>query len=203
MKNFPILILFVLPFIAFSISACDNNTSAQQVVEVVDAAAFDFVQNVVSGSVGEKVSENEYLIEFELSPNTVYTSDIPVRFAGSITTESFYNNFNLNFPDLFPNAILSINEGEEVVAIPFEMKNPDYDPSTGILELTVSPLDITRDAGGSSINLTGIDEITSPFGQSSLFIDDLLTAARALLEANAVQVTVLPRVMMAVWTVVL
>ena len=71
-----------------------------------------------------------------------------------------------------------------MVAIPFEMKNPDYDPSTGILELTVSPLDITQDAGGSSINLTGIDEITSPFGQSSLFIDDAVNSCQGLTQGK-------------------
>ncbi len=184
MKKLSFLLLLVLPFVAFISSSCDNESNAEQIFEDNDTLAVDFLQNIISGTIGEKISQNEYVIEFELSPNTIYTSDIPRRTAGSITTESFYNNFNLNFPESFPNAILSMNQGDVVTAIPFEMKNPVFDPLTGILELTISPLITNNDTGESSINLIQIDDITSPFGQSSLFIDDASNTCQGLVQGK-------------------
>jgi hypothetical protein len=163
MKRILPLLLF-LPLIAFINSGCDNDSNAQQNVEETEALAVDFLQNIISGSVGEKISENEYMFELTLSPNTVFTSDMPRRKAGSITTENFYDNFDINFPESFPNAILSINEGAVPSAVPFEMKNPVYNPSTGVLEVIISPLEITTDAGEGSVNLIEIEDIISPFG---------------------------------------
>ena len=183
-KNLTFLLLLLLPLVAFTSSGCDNESNAQETSVEAEILAVDFLQNIISGSIGEKISQNEYAVELELSPNTIYTSDIPRRTAGSITTESFYNNFNLNFPELFPNAILSMNEGDVVTAITFEMKNPAFDPLTGILELTISPLNTDTDAGESSINLIEIDDITSPFGQSSLFIDDASNTCQGLAQGT-------------------
>jgi hypothetical protein len=70
-------------------SGCDNESNAQQNTQETETLAVDFLQNVLSGSVGEKISANEYIFEFTLSPNTVFTSDTPRRKAGSITTENF------------------------------------------------------------------------------------------------------------------
>jgi hypothetical protein len=86
-KILPLLLL--IPLIAFMNSGCDNESNAQQNVEETEALAVDFLQNIISGSVGEKISENEYLFELTLSPNTVFTSDMPRRKAGSTTTENF------------------------------------------------------------------------------------------------------------------
>jgi len=184
MKKLTILLFLMLPLVAFTISGCDNESNAQDTIEEVEVLAVDFLQNIISGSIGEKTSENEYPVELELSPNTIYTSDIPRRTAGSITTESFYNNFNLNFPELFPNAILSLNDGDVVTAITFEMKNPVYDPISGIVELTIATLNIDTDAGEESINLIEIEDIISPFGQSSLFIDDASNTCQGLVEGK-------------------
>ncbi|MCH7519477.1 MAG: hypothetical protein IH964_10690 [Candidatus Dadabacteria bacterium] len=175
-----ILLLLVLPFFAFMQSGCENNSNAQQEVEEMEALAVDFLQNIISGSVGEKISENEYMFELTLSPNTVFTADMPRRKAGSITTENFYDNFDINFPESFPNAILSINEGAVPSAVPFEMKNPVFNPSTGVLEVIISPLETTTDAGEESVNLIDIGDIISPFGQSSLFIDDATNTCQGL-----------------------
>ncbi|MEK6224315.1 MAG: hypothetical protein N2A97_05565 [Thermodesulfobacteriales bacterium] len=177
-KILPLLLL--LPLIAFMNSGCDNESNAQQNVEETETLAVDFLQNIISGSVGEKISENEYLFELTLSPNTVFTADMPRRKAGSITTEKFYDNFNINFPESFPNAILAINEGATPSGVPFEMKNPIYNPSTGVLEVIISPLETTSDAGEGSVNLIDIEDIISPFGQSSLFIDDATNTCAGL-----------------------
>jgi len=177
-KILPLLLL--LPLIAFVNSGCDNESNAQQNVEETEALAVDFLQNIISGSVGEKISENEYLFELTLSPNTVFTADMPRRKAGSITTEKFYDNFDINFPESFPNAILAINEGATPSGVPFEMKNPIYNPATGVLEVIISPLEITSDAGNSAVDLLDIEDIISPFGQSSLFIDDATNTCSGL-----------------------
>lgn len=172
--------LLFLPLIAFINSGCDNESNAQQKVEETKALAVDFLQNIISGSVGEKISENEYMLELKLSPNTVFAADEPRRTAGSITTEFFYDNFDINFPESFPNAILSINEGDTPTAVPFEMKSPVFNPLTGVLEVIISPLETTSDAGESPINLIEIETIVSPFGQSSLFIDDATNTCQGL-----------------------
>ena len=172
--------LLFLPLIAFINSGCDNESNAQQKVEETKALAVDFLQNIISGSVGEKISENEYMLELKLSPNTVFVADEPRRTAGSITTEFFYDNFDINFSESFPNAILSINEGDTPTAVPFEMKSPVFNPLTGVLEVIISPLETTSDAGESPINLIEIETIVSPFGQSSLFIDDATNTCQGL-----------------------
>jgi hypothetical protein len=177
-KILPFLLL--LPLIAFMSSGCDNESNAQQNTQETETLAVDFLQNVLSGSVGEKISANEYIFEFTLSPNTVFTSDTPRRKAGSITTEKFYDNFDINFPESFPNAILAINEGATPSGVPFEMRNPVYNPSTGVLEVIISPLETTSDAGEGSVNLIDIEDIISPFGQSSLFIDDATNTCSGL-----------------------
>ncbi len=177
-KILPLLLL--LPLIAFVNSGCDNESNAQQNISESETLAVDFLQNVLSGSVGEKISANEYIFELTLSPNTVFTSDTPRRKAGSITTEKFYDNFDINFPESFPNAILAINEGATPSGVPFEMKNPIYNPATGVLEVIISPLEITSDAGNSAVDLLDIEDIISPFGQSSLFIDDATNTCSGL-----------------------
>ena len=164
----------------FLSSGCDNESNAQQNTQETETLAVDFLQNIISGSVGEKISENEYLFEITLSPKTVFTADMPRRKAGSITTEKFYDNFDINFPESFPNAILAINEGATPSGVPFEMKNPVYNPSTGVLEVIISPLETTSDAGEGSVNLIDIEDILSPFGQNSLFIDDVTNTCSGL-----------------------
>jgi hypothetical protein len=161
-------------------SGCDNESNAQQNTQETETLAVDFLQNIISGSVGEKISENEYLFELTLSPKTVFTADMPRRKAGSITTEKFYDNFDINFPESFPNAILAINEGATPSGVPFEMRNPVYNPSTGVLEVIISPLETTSDAGEGSVNLIDIEDILSPFGQNSLFIDDVTNTCSGL-----------------------
>jgi len=172
--------LLFLPLIAFINSGCDNESNAQQEVEETEVLAVDFLQSIISGSFGEKISENEYMLELKLSPNTVFAADEPRRTAGSITTEFFYDNFDINFSESFPNAILSINEGDTPTAVPFEMKSPVFNPLTGVLEVIISPLKTTSDAGESPINLIEIEAIVSPFGQSSLFIDDATNTCQGL-----------------------
>ncbi len=175
-----ILLLLVLPLFAFIQSGCENNSNAQQETIEIEILAVDFLQNIISGSVGEKISANEYVLELELSPNTVYMSDLPIRTSGSMTTEKFYENFNINFPEEFPNALLSINEVGTPSSLTFEMKSPSYDPETGILEVIVSPLEVTSDAGSAAVDLVDVEEILSPFGQSSLFIDDATNTCAGL-----------------------
>ncbi len=172
--------LLFLPLIAFINSGCDNESNAQQKVEETEALAVDFLQNIISGSVGEKISENEYMLELELSPNTIFSADLPRKTAGRIPTEFFYDNFDINFPGVFPNAILSINEGDTPTAVPFEMKSPVFNPLTGVLEVIISPLETTSGAGESPVNLIEIEAIVSPFGQSSLFIDDATNTCAGL-----------------------
>jgi hypothetical protein len=75
---------------------------------------------------------------------------------------------------------LAINEGATPSGVPFEMKNPVYNPSTGVLEVIISPLETTSDAGEGSVNLIDIEDIISPFGQSSLFIDDATNTCSGL-----------------------
>ena len=175
-----ILLLLVLPFFAFIESGCDENSNAQQEAEEAETLSVDFLQNIISGSVKEKISQNEYMLELELSPNTIFTADLPRRTAGSIATEKFYDNFNINFPEEFPNAILSLNEDGIPSSLPFEMKNPSFNPQTGVLEVIVSPLEITADAGNAAVDLLNIEDIISPFGKSSLFIDDATNTCQGL-----------------------
>jgi len=181
-----ILLLLVLPFFAFIESGCDKDSNAQQQVEETGALAVDFLQNIISGSIGVKISENEYMLELKLSPNTVFVADEPRRTAGSITTEFFYDNFDINFPGVFPNAILSINEDDTPTAVPFEMKSPVFNPLTGVLEVIISPLETTSGAGESPVNLIEIETIVSPFGQSSLFIDDATNTCAGLVLGTCV-----------------
>jgi len=174
---------FVLLFGFISLGAiggCDKDSNAQQQVEETGALAVDFLQNIISGSIGEKISENEYMLELKLSPNTIFSADLPRKTAGRIPTEFFYDNFDINFPGVFPNAILSINEGDTPTAVPFEMKSPVFNPLTGVLEVIISPLEITSGAGESPVNLIEIEAIVSPFGQSSLFIDDATNTCQGL-----------------------
>ena len=183
MRNL-MLLLLVLPSLAFMLSGCENSSNAQQEPIEIEILAVDFLQNITSGTVVEKVSDTEYMLELELSPNTIYVSDLPLRTSGSMTTEKFYENFNINFPEEFPNALLAINEAAAPSSLTFELKDPSYDPETGTLEVIILPLEVTSDTGSEAVDLIEVDELISPFGQSSLFIDDAANSCAGLTEGT-------------------
>ncbi len=120
-----LIIFLVLPLLSLTQTSCENNSNAQQEIVGKELLAVDFLQNISSRRVGGPISDSEYLLVLNLSANTSYMSDLPLRSIGSMNTEKFYENFDINFPEEFPNAMISINEVETPSSIAFEMKNPN------------------------------------------------------------------------------
>lgn len=174
-------LFFVLPLLLALLVAtgCDETDSAQE------GASLLFLQNATSGSVENIDPESSslaslkegdrLLLSLNVATNTIFFFNRPVRQAGSMTTEEFVDNFDENFGDVPPNAVLEFENTEGIVtAVPLILSNPVYDSSTGIIEYMASPLEFTPDVYSSSTveQIKMVGEIESSFGIATLFIDE-------------------------------
>ena len=166
-----LLLLVLLLSLSLPLAGCDNdNANAQG-----DNIQADLLVDIVSGSVSENPEGEGFILEVEVSPVTVFIEDRPGLRSGAITTEAILENFNSVFNEGPPNAIFSLVEGEVRVAVPVTLISADFDAAESTAEFLVTPMDeaaTVNSPPGTSLELTDISDLASPFGQALLFIDE-------------------------------
>ena len=136
---------------------------------------FDFLQDVLSGSVNETLQEGGIVLQLELSPLTAFMSERPGQTAGTLPTEIFFNRFADIFGDGAPNAMLTLRGSSgtgTAISVPIALKDPEYEPLTGMVEFIATPLKSTSGitTPGRAVVIQSVAEL-SQFGMAFLFID--------------------------------
>lgn len=177
LSNVILLILLSVSFIG-----CDEESNSARSGEL-STPSFLFVQNSESGTLEAIEGQDEKLLLTlnNLSPDTVYFTDIPERTAGQQPTPEIINNFlsDLSTP---PRAALQIrNEDGSVDVVALSLLSAEFDPndqsvkyeatiSSDNLEFYFNPNNNQPISGEPVLDSGGL--VPMSFGSSSLFIDN-------------------------------
>ena len=172
MNKFILCLGFIL-CLSLSLTGCnDENANAQ---EDEDSSA-DVIIAANSGEILENPDGEGFILELEVSPNTVVMEESPGNQVGSVLTEFFLENFDEIFGGELPNAILSFNsEDGTAVALALKLQSVIYDPAVDVAEFQVTPLENVDDHG-NALPLELVDVVESTIPQAVLFIDSFDTA---------------------------
>jgi hypothetical protein len=165
--------ILVFLILSLSLTGCnDDNVKAQDVPE----AELDFLIDVISGAVLENPEGDGFILELEVSPITVFIVERPSNNSGTMTTEFFLEEFDEIFSDVPPNAILTHRAEDGIaVAVAVKLNSVVFDASESVAEFLATPLDEITDLNppGTSLALTSLSDIPTPFGMASLFVDSV------------------------------
>jgi len=168
-----LLSLGLLLSLSLSLAGCnDDNAKAQGDAEIGQ----DFLIDVISGAVLENPEGDGFILELEVSPNTVFIQERPGTGSGSINTEDFLENFNEIIGEVPPNAILTQRaEDGTAVAVAVKLNSVAFDASLSVAEFLVTPLNQIPNLSppGTSVGLINIDDVEAPFARALLFIDSI------------------------------
>jgi len=166
-----LLSLGLLLFLSLSLTGCnDDNANAQGDGE----DELDFLVDVISGSVLENPEGDGFILDLEVSPITVFIAERPSNNSGTLTTEVFLESFNEIFGDVPPNAILTFRDEEgTAVAVAVKLNSVVFDAEESVVEFLVTQLDEITDSTppGTAVELKSLNDVPSPFGPASLFVD--------------------------------
>ena len=145
---------------------------------------FLFVQTAASGSFVPK-AEAAGLYELTLregAGQTVYFSDRPARFVGTVPTARFLRAAGLGFATADPpNAALVVqtDDGEDTIVV--ELLNPSYDVPTGTVTYEARILAEYQGEGLASLAARQTDQVVPErFGPAALFIDSVSCLAQGV-----------------------
>jgi len=166
-----LLSLGLLLFLSLSLTGCnDDNAKAQG----DDGIGQDLLIDVISGAVLENPEGDGFILELEVSPNTVFIEESPGNGSGIINTEDFLESFNEIIGDFPPNAIMTYRaEDGKAVAVAAKLNSVVFDTSESVAEFLVTPLDQITNLSppGTAVELISIDDAPTPIPPSVLFID--------------------------------
>jgi len=169
-----LLSLGLLLFLSLSLTGCnDDNANAQEDTEI----ELDFLIDVISGAVLENPEGDGFILELEVSPITVFIAERPSLDSGTITTEFFLEEFDENFSDDPPNAILTFRDEEGLaVAVTVKLNSVVFDAEESVAEFLVTQLDEITDSNppGTAVELNSLTDIPPNLGQAFLFIDSIV-----------------------------
>lgn len=156
-------------------SITSNPTTSTTGKSVLDDMSLLFVQTASSGSFIK--NDDHYVLTLnDVSPNTTYFSDRPIRVSGILATEKFVASWchgTDSFDSDPPNAainILGADSSHDVIIV--ELSNPVYDGDKKTLQYDAKIIPNTLSENLKYHNLNSDSQIPEQFENVSLFIDN-------------------------------
>jgi len=174
-----LLSLGLLLFLSLSLAGCNDDDAKAQ---GDDEIGQDLLIDVISGAVLENPEGDDFILELEVSPITIFIDERPGNNSGSINTEDFLENFNEIIGDVPPNAILTYRaEDGTAIAVAVKLNSVVFDTLESVAEFLVTPLDQITNLSppGTSVELKNIDDVESLFAPALLFIDSITCSSCA------------------------